>query len=599
ANEAPPTKATPGSTAASGVVTLTHTCAESRDVVAEDAAKIARYIRSEVDARRRRYSDFLILTRKKKGITNYAGALEALNIPLEVSGAGAFGESAEVQALTVLLRAIADPADVLSLINVLRGPLFGVSDRELFAFKQSGGWFSIFFDGAKSINAAAGARVTQSLGALREYYRWTRVLPAPAALERILEHTGYLALAATTPGGVEAGDLVHAVDRVRQVVEDAGSLIDAADSLDADAEASMEVESLPLEPGRTDVVRVMNLHKAKGLEADVVFLADPSGGFSPQVDVHIARTGDVAQGWFQVIRKSTTSRATTLLGEHPDWAVHKAAEEPYLEAEQNRLLYVAATRARQLLVVSRWTGKSRSPAWGALNEFLADAPELDVPATATIPQMTPLDCSAVAQTAAANARAMAHRTVAEPSWSISSVTSSSGHIARMTEMEVAAEDDPTKVVSTDTPAHRADAGMAWGTLIHGLLEHAMRHQKATRDDLRRLAMWLTVEEPQLRKVIDLAIDTVERVRTAEFWQTAQTGEHSAEVPFVINEESVLTSGVIDLLFQSPEGWQVRDYKTDVTIAEDMYERQLDTYRNALRKLGCEVEASLVHVRSPE
>ena len=108
------------------------------------------------------------------------------------------------------------------------------------------------------------------------------MLPAGAAIDRILEHAGYLALASTTPGGVEAGDLLHALDRVRQVAEDGGSLGDAADALSADSEASNEVESLPLEPGRTDVVRLMNLHKAKGLEADVVFLADPCGGFKPQ-----------------------------------------------------------------------------------------------------------------------------------------------------------------------------------------------------------------------------------------------------------------------------------------------------------------------------
>ena len=104
------------------------------------------------------------------------------------------------------------------------------------------------------------------------------MLPAAAALERVLEDSGYLALAATTPGGVDAGDVVHAVDRVRQVVETGGSLADAADALEADREATSEVESLPLEPGRTDVVRLMNLHKAKGLEANVVFLADPLGG---------------------------------------------------------------------------------------------------------------------------------------------------------------------------------------------------------------------------------------------------------------------------------------------------------------------------------
>jgi hypothetical protein len=57
------------------------------------------------------------------------------------------------------------------------------------------------------------------------------LLPAPAALDRILEDSGYLALAATTPGGVDAGDLLHAVDRVRQVTECGGSLAEAAETL--------------------------------------------------------------------------------------------------------------------------------------------------------------------------------------------------------------------------------------------------------------------------------------------------------------------------------------------------------------------------------
>jgi ATP-dependent helicase/nuclease subunit A len=131
----------------SGLFTHKHACDEAKEVPALDAAAIARYIRSEVDAGRRKYSDFLILTRKKKDrIAPYASALEALNIPIEVSGAGAFGESPEVAALTVLLRALADHQDQLTLVNVLRGPLFGISDAELFEYKQSGGWFSIFAD---------------------------------------------------------------------------------------------------------------------------------------------------------------------------------------------------------------------------------------------------------------------------------------------------------------------------------------------------------------------------------------------------------------------------------------------------------------------
>ena len=486
--------ADPNQSRSGGVFTLTHQC-DRTEVPDADAERIASFIRSEVDAGRRQFSDFMILTRRKRDrIAPYARALETNNIPVEVSGAGAFGESVEVVALTVLLHALADPQDPLSLVAVLRGPLFGISDADLFAFKRSGGWFSIFQDDGKTA-AQPGDPVHSALAALRQFHRWTRVLPAAAALDRVLEHTGFLAFAATTPGGVDAGDVLHAVDRVRQIVEEGGSLSDAADALEADKEATSEVESLPLEPGRTDVVRVMNLHKAKGLEADVVFLADPAGGFPPRVEVHIERADRDALGWFEIVRKNETTRGGTLLGEHADWAAHAAAELPYRQAEEDRLLYVAATRARSMLVVSRWTGKAMYPAWGALNTCLAGATELPVPSAVTIAAVEPMTCRPPMPAAAAAQQREAHALVMQASWSATSVTAEARHIARITRSAEASADDPSNVVRTDTPAHRADAGQAWGTLVHGLLEHAMRQKSATRDDLRRLAMWLTVDEP--------------------------------------------------------------------------------------------------------
>jgi ATP-dependent exoDNAse (exonuclease V) beta subunit len=139
--------------------------------------------------------------------------------------------------------------------------------------------------------------------------------------------------------------------------------------------------------------------------------------------------------------------------------------------------------------------------------------------------------------------------------------------------------------------------MAWGTLIHGLLEHAMRHPQSTPGDLRRLAMWLTVEEPQLRSVIDEAIATVQRVAQAEFWAEAQGGEHAEEAPFAVVDGRALTSGVIDLLFKAVSGWEVRDYKTDLALDPAAYTAQLETYRIALRAVGLEAAAAaLVHVR---
>jgi ATP-dependent helicase/nuclease subunit A len=576
-----------------GVFTLTIPLTiEERDVSKAEGEKIARFIRAEVDARRRKWGDFLILTRKKKNLEHYASALEALEIPVEVNGAGAFGDSREVRQLALLLNALADPQDTVSLVGVLRGPLFGLSDQDLFAYRQAGGWFSIFNE--VSADTAEAMRVAAAIASLRQMFRWTQTMPVGAALERILEHTGYLALAATSLGGVEAGDLFHAIDRVRSIVERGLSLIDAAAALEDDAEESSEVESLPLEPGRGDVVRLMNLHKAKGLEAPVVFLADPCGGVGPWADVRIIREGINARGYFQLTREF--GKQNKVVGEPAGWAAYETEELRYLEAEESRLLYVAATRARDALVVGRWakSGGKGKRAWAVFDPFLAGTCELEVPKTVTLPPSRKVDLSAAAADRAMATRVAAHDRARSPSWCATSVTSEPHYIPKILKAQDAAADDPTRMVSTDTPSRRADAGMLWGTLVHGLLEHAMRHKRATPDDLRRLAMWLTIEEPELRAVIEEALDTVQAVSGAEFWKEARaSAERHEETPFGMRvgggAGTKLLTGAIDLVYRTRDTWHLLDYKTD-THASDTdlrakYGAQIDAYEKAWGRIS--------------
>ena len=235
-----------------------------------------------------------------------------------------------------------------------------------------------------------------------------------------------------------------------------------------------------------------------------------------------------------------------MLAEPAGWDQLKQEEQTYLAAEEHRLLYVSATRARDLLVVGRWakSGGGGVRAWEAFAPFLSGVPELPIPAKVSAPAAQPADLSAAASAQASAMRDAAHALARVPSWSATSVTAEARHIAKIARSVDADADDPTRVVVADTPSHRADAGMAWGTLIHGLLEHAMRHKTATRDDLRRLAMWLTVEEPQLRAVLDEAIDTVMRVATADFWREASNGGALRRDPVYVRgqAESTLVRG---------------------------------------------------------
>jgi ATP-dependent helicase/nuclease subunit A len=600
---------------ASGVCTLTVPASvENEDVPAAEADRIARYIRSEVDSKRRSFSDFLILTRKKKNLGSYAKALEALQVPVELSGAGAFGKSEEVAQLALLLRVLSDPQDGISLVGVLRGPLFGISDQDLFAFCQDGGWLSIFsglnrnsthesrsFPHPPDVSNAATC-VTSALNSLDQMFRWTRMLPVGAALERILESTGYLMLAATTAGAVEAGNLLHAIDRVRQVVEAGHNLSAAASALEEDLQTSSEVESLPLEPGQSDVVRVMNVHKAKGLEAPVVFLADPCGSFKPRVNVRIIRDGLIARGYFSITREWGYTRK--VVAEPYGWDQFKEEEQTYLTAEEHRLLYVAATRARDLLVVGRWARGGGGQAWEAFVPFLSGLPELSVPAKVSAPAAQLAGLSTAAYAKASAIRDAAHERARLPSWSVTSVTSEAHHIAKIARSAESDPDDPTNVVIADTPSYRADAGMAWGTLIHGLLEHAMRHKDATREDLRKLALWLTVEEPGLRPVIKEALDTVEHAAKGEFWSEADAApECHQEAPFVYKRGAVapeLVTGTIDLIYTTTEGWRVVDYKTDESLSPEIllgYRAQVRAYEQAWTKVtGMATTGTVVPIR---
>ena len=98
----------------------------------------------------------------------------------------------------------------------------------------------------------------------------------------------------------------------------------------------------PLEPGRPDVVSLMNLHQAKGLEAEVVILADPTGSRARTPEIHMHRTADgAAVGYLRVTEYRDGYRGDQVLARPEGWEAHQSTESRFEAAEEVRLLYVA------------------------------------------------------------------------------------------------------------------------------------------------------------------------------------------------------------------------------------------------------------------
>jgi ATP-dependent exoDNAse (exonuclease V) beta subunit len=242
---------------------------------------------------------------------------------------------------------------------------------------------------------------------------------------------------------------------------------------------------------------------------------------------------------------------------------------------------------------------------------------LTVPTLPTQAEVAVPDCSATVRAAAAADRNLRHAHVRQPSWAATNVTQEAHHQGPTPRIREAVTPEPGVPTSMgaestsllhDTSSHRADAGYAWGWLVHGLLEHAMRNRGVVRADLERLARWLTVEFHDLRPYISQAVDVVEGVARAPFWQeAAAVTERQVEVPFAIrvtgdDGRPTVVRGVIDLVYSSKDGRRIVDYKTDRTIDVaklEQYSAQVAQYGSAWARVASEAapKGALFFVRA--
>jgi ATP-dependent helicase/nuclease subunit A len=278
----------------------------------------------------------------------YVRALEARRLPHVLMGGRSFHDREEIIALRNALTAIEWPDDELRVYATLRGPLFAFSDDALFMYRQT-----VSADGDLQIRRLnpmhridrvklepAAQEVADALTLLGRLHVGRNSRPIAQTILMMLDAVRAHAGIAMWPTGEQAlANCLRMVDLARRYEQRGASSFRAfVERMEADAEDGQAQDASIVEQG-TEGVRMTTVHRAKGLEFPVVILADPT---CPLVRDFPSRHVDpTRQLWLE-----------PLCGCTPVELLEAAPEELQRDrAEAVRLAYVAATRARDLLVV--------------------------------------------------------------------------------------------------------------------------------------------------------------------------------------------------------------------------------------------------------
>jgi ATP-dependent exoDNAse (exonuclease V) beta subunit len=549
----------------------------------------------------------------------YVNALEVRNIPHVLWGARSFHQREEVESVRAALNAIEWPDDDLSSYATLRGSLFAISDSLLLRFRKGP---------KEETNAPEFEPVRQALDLLHDLHRRRNRRSAVETVNELLEacraHAGF----ALRPSGSQVLANVYRICDLARAYELSGgsSFRGFVEQLNAQSESEDSAEAPVLEDG-ADGVRIMTVHAAKGLEFPIVILADMTANIaSRNPDKHVDNDRRLC--------------ATRVLSCAP-WELidHENEEHSRDAAEGVRVAYVAATRARDLLVVCAVGDEKRDGWLMPLNKALyparenwresASAPFCPALGEATVLRR-PLELEGLSEASIkpglAIPEAGEHRAVwwdpsrlelhVEPSFGLpqeeilihdkeglaeqSIAAYEDWKSQRHTTLSEAAKESIDVFIATDaseppfgyaesvrlTRVSRPETrpkGPRFGTLVHLIMRDVP--YDATPHAIEHIAMTHARLTAATEEEISAAVQAVSLCLKHPLVDLAR-GSNSVhrELPIVVkSDDGKLLDAVIDLAFRDQSGWVIVDFKTDMEDPQRAlrYRRQVGWYVRGL------------------
>ncbi|MGH9299483.1 MAG: UvrD-helicase domain-containing protein, partial [Acidimicrobiales bacterium] len=285
--------------------------------------------------------DVAILVPRRTGLAELESALDGHGIGYRVESTSLIFKSQEVRDVLALARAIDEPGDHAAVVAALRSPAYSIGDDELVAWAAAGGSLSIELPVEESARIAA-PRVAEGLHDLAALRSRLLFVGPVAALSEAVRKRRLMQLAADRPKARESWRRTRfVVDRSRAFMEAGGAgLAEFADWIDDQVVGGMRSAESVVPDADEDVVRIMTVHGAKGLEFPITILCGFGTSDESRLPETIARQPD----------GRTEVHFTKELRTSGHAALDACSRE--LDGEEAvRLLYVAATRARDHLVV--------------------------------------------------------------------------------------------------------------------------------------------------------------------------------------------------------------------------------------------------------
>ena len=300
-----------------------------------------------------KYSDIVILLRSIKGYAEvFNDVLTTSSIPVYCDIGGGYYDAPEIVFLINILKIIDNPLDDIALLSVMRHPVFGFTDNEFVDIRISGKKGYIY-DAVKAYirknEDALSDKLKKFTDMLAYFYERSGFLPADKLIWEIVENTDYMAYLSFLPNSELKKANVRALFNRAYDFEQTDfkgifnfvRYVDSLKSGNSDADAAK-----PLGDGE-NVVRIMSIHKSKGLEFPVVFLCRASKNFNftdinDKVLLH--KEYGIGVNYYDAEKRFS----------YPLPAKNTIKSKMYSEiiSEEMRILYVALTRAREKLSIT-------------------------------------------------------------------------------------------------------------------------------------------------------------------------------------------------------------------------------------------------------